>query len=101
MDDYIVFSAAIADGLNWETQYNQSIECVYTFANIGIRLENAYNNILNITTENGRNPLFFGDVLKKEEILEMALALGNVSTNYKSCWKQTESTIIKGVEWTQ
>lgn len=99
IEDYVIFAAAIADGLNWEDQYNQSIDCVYTFANLGIRLEMAVDQISNITTENGRNPLLFGDVIKKDEFLEMALALGNVSTSYKSCWNNAESSISQGVDW--
>jgi hypothetical protein len=94
LEDYITFAAAIADGLNWEDQYNQSIECVYTFANLGIRLEMAKDQIYNISTENGRNPLLFGDVIQKEEMLEMALALGNVSSSYKQCWNKAETSIL-------
>ena len=51
-------------------------------------------DIENITTEDGRNPLLFGDVIKKDEFIEMALALGNVSSNYKICWNDAESSIL-------
>ena len=38
LEDYITFAAAIADGLNWEDDYANSIDCVYKFADLGIRL---------------------------------------------------------------
>ena len=31
----------------------------------------------------------------------MALALGNVSVSYKSCWTEAEESLLKGVNWTQ
>ena len=99
LEDYIVFIAAIADGLNWEDDYNRSIECVYDFAELGIRLEDARAEIENITNENGRNPLLFGDVIKKSEMYELALALGNISSTYKDCWDNAESSILEGAEW--
>lgn len=90
LEDYIVFAAAIADGLNWEDDYANSIDCVYKFADLGMRLGDAKDNILNITREDGLNPLLFGDVLNREEVYEMALALGNISSNYKTCWKNAQ-----------
>jgi hypothetical protein len=99
LEDYIVFAAAIADGLNWEDDYANSIECVYQFADLGIRLEAAKDLIWNITRDDGLNPLFFGDVLKKEEVYEMALALGNVSTTYKMCWDNAQNSLLDGFNW--
>jgi hypothetical protein len=72
---------------------------VYAFADLSIRLEDARDDIENITNENGRNPLLFGDVIKKSEMYEMALALGNVSYNYKKCWDMAEGSILEGAQW--
>jgi hypothetical protein len=83
LEDYIVFAAAIADGLNWEDDYANSIDCVYKFADLGMRLDNASTAIWDITgDDDGLNPVFWGDVLNREEIFEMALALGNISSTY-------------------
>jgi hypothetical protein len=41
LEDYIVFAAAIADGLNWEDDYKNSIDCVYKFTYLGMRLGEA------------------------------------------------------------
>ena len=99
LEDYIVFIAAIADGLNWEDDYANSIDCVYRFADLGMRLDKAKDQIWNITRDDELNPLFFGDVLKREEVYEMALALGNISTTYKECWGNAENSLIDGFGW--
>ena len=64
-----------------------------------MRLDKATDDIWNITNDNGLNPVLFGDVLKRDEVYEMALALGNISTTYKMCWSNAENSLTDGFTW--
>lgn len=102
IDDYMVFAAAIADGLNWEQDYDNLKQCINSFLTLSLRVEKAWDDIVNVTFDSTqREAKLFGDIINKQEFFEMALALGNVSVSYKSCWTEAEESLLKGVNWTQ
>jgi len=45
---YLEAAAAIADGLNFEEEYNNSLECIYNFIELNIRLNTAFEALFTI-----------------------------------------------------
>lgn len=73
VQDYIRLLAAISDGLNMENDYNQSLQCIYNYVELYLRFQKCSDLLLEQTPA-------------LEEVYELLLATGNLSTNYKYCW---------------
>ena len=76
----MVITNAVADGLNWEKPYSDSIECIYAFFDLSLRLQHATDDMGNITDPNGGGSSLFPGIINKTEIYEFLLAIGNIST---------------------
>mmetsp|Transcript_6266 Transcript_6266/g.10202 ORF Transcript_6266/g.10202 Transcript_6266/m.10202 type:complete len:140 (-) Transcript_6266:421-840(-) len=103
IDDYMTYAAAVADGLNMEDDLENVKTCVYDFIDLYLRLETdvkAIEDISYSTDESGNPyPELFGDILDKDEVYELALALGNISSTYQQCWTDVETSLTSAVAW--
>ena len=53
LEEMMVITNAIADGLNWEKPYEESVDCIYGFLDLSLRLEHALKSIENVTDAEG------------------------------------------------
>ena len=81
------YARAIFDGLNWDAEFQNSEVCVQSAAELDVRINVAWEYYTG--ANNGT----------KENLYEFLLALGNISTSYKSCWDKTEAALVEGITW--
>ena len=54
LEQMMVITNAIADGLNWEKPYSESVDCIYGFLDLSLRLQHAVDDIGNVTDPTGK-----------------------------------------------
>ena len=99
LEQMMVITNAIADGLNWEKPYSESVDCIYGFLDLSLRLQHAVDDIGNVTDPTGKETQLFPNVINKTEIYEFLLAVGNISSEYKACFVESEANIFLGIQW--
>jgi len=94
-----MYAEAIADGLNWEKDYAQMLDCVYNSSYLIYRIQVAWANLGNWTDPNGGQRDFWGDIVNEAEVYEFLLAIGNISWQYKDCWMQADFSMNRANNW--
>ena len=89
VSDYIRLLSAVADGLNMEQDFVNSIGCVEDYIELYLRFRDLGEGLFvaDPTRDYGdREPEFFGEVVTLDEAYELLLAIGNISSIYRGCW---------------
>lgn len=73
--------------MNWDEEFRASEKCVIDYVSLGVSINGSYHNLTNQT-------------FTKENLFDFLLKVGKVSTQYKTCWSDTERAIVDGLTWT-
>lgn len=86
VNEILTYARAIADGLNWDAEFRNSEQCVIDYVALGVRVNASYQNLSNGT-------------FTKEKLFDFLIKVGQISTQYKRCWSNTERAIVDGLTW--
>ena len=102
VSDYIRLLSAVADGLNMETDFVNSLGCIENYTELYLRFNDIKDTFLTADPDvdyGGREPEIFGEVVTLEETYELLLAMGNISSIYRACWGDAQDTIMNATDY--